>query len=200
MNFKSIFNWKLGLMITLLSGLFLTQAFTTKNDSETPKKDDMAATLKIDFNALKKDSWSDQETQNVKLAIDFIQHLMNDHDFEYVKKNLNNSEYLQHNRNIPDGMDALIEYVQDFAKKYPEYTYDVKHIYADGDFVIFHSQATIKAKHRGNDHKGLNIIDTWRIKDGKIVEHWDALQPMDSSMRWFTLFNGGKVKNSNSVY
>ena len=156
--------------------------------------------IKIQFDQLKKDSWSEQEVKNVKLIIDFIQHLMNDHDFDYVSEKFGNQAYVQHNRGIQDGMDALINYVKDFAKRFPEYTYDVKHIYADGDFVIFHSHATIKAQHRGNDKKGLNIIDTWCVKDGQILDHWDALQPMDGFMRFYNLLTGGKIRNSNGVY
>ena len=157
-------------------------------------------TLKINFDSLKKNSWSDQEIKNVKLIIDFVQHLMNNHDFDYVSEKFTNQVYLQHNRGIPDGMNGLIKFVKDFAKRYSEYTYDVKHIYADGDFVIFHSHATIKAQHRGNDQKGLNIIDTWRIENGQIAEHWDALQPMDGFMRFFNWMNGGKTRNLNGVY
>lgn len=156
--------------------------------------------IQIDYDTLKKDSWSDQEASNVRLVVDFIQNLMNNHDFDYVTKNFGGGAYVQHNRSIPDGMAALIEYVKGFAKSNPDYTYDVKHAYADGDYVIFHSQATIRASHRGNDHKGLNIMDVWRIEDGKIADHWDALQPMDGFMRVFNLFTGGKVRNDNGVY
>ena len=125
-------------------------------------------TIQINFDALKKDNWSGKEANNVKLIIDFVQNLMNNHNFDYVTEKFGNQTYVQHNRAIPDGLNALVGYVKDFAKRFPEYTYDVKHIYADGDFVIFHSHATIKAAHRGIDGKGLNIIDTWRIKDGQI--------------------------------
>lgn len=156
--------------------------------------------IQINFESLKKDSWSDQEVKNVKLVIDFIQNLMNNHDFDTVAEKFGNDVYVQHNRGIPDGLNALIKYVKDFAQRFPEYTYDVKHIYADGDYVIFHSHATIKAQHRGNDKKGLNIIDTWKIKDGQITEHWDALQPMDGFMRFYNLMTGGKVRNANGVY
>ena len=83
---------------------------------------------------------------------------------------------------------------------YPEYSYDVKHIYADGDHVVFHSHATLKKEDRGNDRKGMNIIDTWRIEDGRIVEHWDAIQPLDRGMRLFVLLNGGNIRNSNGVF
>jgi predicted SnoaL-like aldol condensation-catalyzing enzyme len=156
--------------------------------------------LKIDFNALRKGNWSNEEVENVKLVIDFVQHLMNEHDFDYIARKFGPTNYIQHNRSIPNGIEALIEYVKGFAKRYSDYTYDVKHIYADGDFVIFHSQATLNGKHRGNDSKGLNIIDIWRTENGQIAEHWDALQPMDGFMRFFNLINGGSVKNANGVY
>ena len=158
------------------------------------------STIKIDLNKLRKDSWSEQETKNVEIAVDFIQNLMNNHDFDYVKKKFGNEKYKQHNRSIPDGLDALIEYVRGFAKRFPDYTYDVKHIYADGDFVIFQSQATTNAKQRGNDGEGLNIFDTWKIVDGEIVEHWDALQPMSLFMRFYNWLTGGAVRNNNGVY
>ena len=157
-------------------------------------------TIQIDYNSLKKASWNEQEKQNVKLIIDFIQNLMNNHEFSYVAEQIDGSAYRQHNRNIPDGMSSLIDYVKGFVKRYPDYCYDVKHIYADGEYVIFHSHATLKAKHRGTDSKGLNIMDVWQVKEGRINDHWDALQPMDRSMRLFNLFNGGKVRNNNGVY
>jgi len=157
-------------------------------------------TLIINFDALKKNSWSEKEVQNVKLVLDFVQHLMNKHDFDYVSKKYMNNAYVQHNRNIPDGLKALVDYVANFAKRYPAYTYDVKHIYADGDYVIFHSHSTINEKHRGNDKKGLNITDTWKIVDGKIIEHWDSIQPIDGFMRFFVWLTGGKIRNSNGVF
>lgn len=188
-------------IIILLVGTSAFYSFTTLESSMEITKSNMEIEkIRIDFETLKKASWNAQETENVKLVIDFVQHLMNDHDFVYVKQTFGNDFYKQHNRGISDGMDALIEYVAGTAKRFPEYTYDVKHIYADGNYVVFHSHATIKAKHRGNDKKGLNIVDTWRIEDGSIVEHWDALQSMNGSMRLLNLITGGKIANSNGVY
>lgn len=157
-------------------------------------------TLKISFDNLKKGSWSVQEAKNVRLVVDFMQHLMNDHDFDYVLKTFGNPHYRQHNRGIPDGMEALVKYVKDFTKRYPDYAYDVKHIHADGDFVIFHSHITTSKKDRGNDKKGINASDTWRIENDQIVEHWDTLQPMDGFLRFVFLLIGGKIANANGVY
>ncbi|MCT4623111.1 MAG: nuclear transport factor 2 family protein [Schleiferiaceae bacterium] len=157
-------------------------------------------TLKINYNQLKKESWTDQENKNVKAIVNFVQLLMNDHNFEEVSKTFDNKFYKQHNRSIPDGFESLIEYVKSFVKRFPDYTYDVKHIHADGDFVIFHSHITTNKKDRGNENKGINVSDTWRIENDKIVEHWDSLQPINGFMRFFFWLTGGKVANKNGVF
>ncbi len=156
--------------------------------------------ITIDLEGLHKSSWSVQETKNVELITDFVQHLMNNHDFDYVLQHYNDSSYVQHNRNIPNKVTGLVGFLQQLVVKYPDYTYDVKHIFADGDYVIFHSHATLHKAHRGNDQKGLNIIDTWRIADGKIVEHWDSIQALDTMMRLNSLLSGGKIRNANGVF
>ncbi len=157
-------------------------------------------TIQINFDSLKKEHWTAQETENARLLVSFVQQLMNDHDFDSVRKNFGNPDYRQHNRAIPDGMDALLEYVRAFTKRFPDYAYDVKHIHVDGDSVIFHSHVTINARHRGNEKKGLNIIDIWKIENGNIVEHWDSLQPMDAFMRFYNWMTGGAIRNNNGVY
>lgn len=154
----------------------------------------------VDLLTLQKTSWSAQEQKNAALITDFVQRLMNDHDFDYVLKHYNDSGYVQHNRNIPDSVTGLVGFLREFVEDYPEYSYDVKHIYVDGDYVIFHSHATLYQADRGDDSKGMNIIDTWRIEDGRIVEHWDSIQALDGFMRFYSLLSGGKIRNENGVF
>ncbi|MEL6544741.1 MAG: nuclear transport factor 2 family protein [Myxococcota bacterium] len=125
---------------------------------------------------------------------------MNEHDLDRVQSEFGNDLYRQHNRNIPDGMEGITTYMKGFTKRFPEFSYAVKNIMADGDLVTFHSHATLKSSHRGDDTRGLNIVDTWRLEEGKIVEHWDAVQALDLPMRTFSLLSGGKVRNANGVF
>lgn len=157
-------------------------------------------TLIIDLSSLKKINWTEQELKNAEIITDFVQNLMNNHDFDYVLKHYNDSSYVQHNRNLPDKVTGLVGFLEEFVEDYPDYSYDVKHIYADGNYVIFHSHATLNSEDRGNDQKGMNIIDTWRIEEGKIVEHWDSIQALDFSMRLYSLISGGDIANSNGVF
>jgi predicted SnoaL-like aldol condensation-catalyzing enzyme len=156
--------------------------------------------LKVDLNNLKRPNWSAQELENATLITDFIQHLMNNHDFDYVKKTFNNGSYVQHNRNLEDGIKGVIKSVSDLVKRFPEYTYDVKKIYADGDIIIFHSHVTLKKKDRGNEKKGFVIKDSWKIQNGEIVEHWDAIQPLDRFVRFLILLTGGSIRNTNGLF
>ena len=182
--------WKIIVLLLTVVGITNASADIRENSDK----------LTINLEALQKESWSEKELENVKLITDFVQNLMNDHNFDYVLENYNDSSYIQHNRNLPDKIVGLVGFLQEFVEDYPDYTYDVKHIYADGDYVIFHSHATLKKEDRGNDQKGMNIIDTWRIENGKIVEHWDSIQTLNWFMRFYALMNGGQVRNSNGVF
>lgn len=171
--------------------IIITSLVAIAKDAEIPT---------INTESLYKESWSEQELAHAKLISDFVQNLMNNHNFEYVLKHYNDSAYTQHNRNIPDKIEGLVGFLQKFVEDYPEYSYDVKHIYVDGNYVIFHSHATLEKEHRGDDTRGMNIIDTWRIEDGRIVEHWDSIQALDGFMRFYSLISGGKIRNDNGVF
>ena len=51
----------------------------------------------------------------------------------------------------------------------------------------------------GDETKGFIVMDIWEIK-GKEVKHWDALQPLNFSMRFGSLFLGGKIRNENGIF
>lgn len=156
--------------------------------------------VSIDLSSLQKPNWTEQELQNARIITDFVQNLMNHHNFDYVLQHYNDSAYVQHNRNLPDKVTGLVSFLQEFVEEYPDYSYDVKHIYVDGDYVIFHSHATLDKEDRGNDQKGMNIIDTWRLENGRIVEHWDSIQALDGFMRFYMLLSGGNINNNNGVF
>lgn len=154
----------------------------------------------IDLATLSKPHWSDQDLNNAKEVVNFVQMIMNNHDFEGVLRRFKGQAYRQHNRTIADGIEGVVETVQKLVKQSPEFAYEVKHIFVDGDHVILHSHATLKAKHRGDDRQGFNIIDTWKLEQGALVEHWDAVQGISFAMRLYSLLAGGQVRNNNGVF
>ena len=45
--------------------------------------------LTIDLQELQKPNWTEQELANAELITDFVQNLMNDHNFDYVLEHYN---------------------------------------------------------------------------------------------------------------
>jgi predicted SnoaL-like aldol condensation-catalyzing enzyme len=83
----------------------------------------------------------------------------------YVSEN-----YIQHNPEIADGREAAILILEPMFSK-PTFTVDVKRIIVDGDIAVVHLFARSTPQERGG-----SVMDMFRLKDGKIVEHWDVLQ------------------------
>jgi predicted SnoaL-like aldol condensation-catalyzing enzyme len=164
------------------------------------EENDIMATPSINLTKLAKAHWSDEDTQKAKSVVSFVQLIMNDHNFTEVRQTFSDNPYKQHNRGMEDGIDGVVKSVSALVKSFPEFSYDVKHIYVDGDHVILHSHVTGKEKQRGNPNQGFNIIDNWKVVDGKLVEHWDAIQGINFMMRLYAFLSGGKIGNSNSLF
>ncbi|WP_295891479.1 nuclear transport factor 2 family protein [uncultured Vibrio sp.] len=154
----------------------------------------------INKTSLVKPHWNQDDVNNAEAVLEFVQLLMNDHNFNAITDRYKGKPYKQHNRNIADNIEGVVKAVGDLVKNAPEFSYDVKQVHVDGEHVILHSHATLKKAHRGDDSQGLNIMDSWKVVDGKLVEHWDAVQGISGSMRLYGLFTGGKVRNDNGVF
>jgi len=82
-------------------------------------------------------------------------------------------KYIQHNPIAPDGKEAAVEILGKALQALPGWTYEIKHAYVDGDIVIVHSHVRMKA-----DDRGMAVVDIFRFEKGKVVEHWDVVQPI----------------------
>lgn len=152
-----------------------------------------------DYERFVKPHWSADELENLKVVTGFLQTLRSK-DFDSLLSEYGDHPYVQHNIGMETGVEGVAKEGRKAVKQFPEFSIEAKHVYVDGEFVIIHSHMTAKATHRGNDSKGLNVIDIWKVSDGKIVEHWDSIQPIDFGVRLFSLFTGGTVKNSNGRF
>ena len=55
----------------------------------------------------------------------------------------------------------------------PDLTLDIKRAVAEGDMVATHARLTLKP-----GEPGQALADFFRLEDGKVVEHWDVIQPV----------------------
>lgn len=83
------------------------------------------------------------------------------------------STYTQHNPTAGDGPQPFIEFANGFVGQFPGLRVDIKRVLAEGDLVVTHSLLKTSPEDRGTA-----AADIFRLEDGKVVEHWDVLQPM----------------------
>lgn len=81
--------------------------------------------------------------------------------------------YTQHNPNVPDGPEPAIKFLSGRFEKNPQAINKMVRVIADGDLVAVHVHSTLNPQDRG-----YAIVDIFRVANGKIVEHWDVIQPV----------------------
>lgn len=91
---------------------------------------------------------------------------------EEITKNMAD-DYKQHNPTVADGKKGAQDFFTDLLKRFPNQKARVIHVAADGDYVWVHAHLTMSP-----EDPGVALVDIWRLKDGKMVEHWDIMQPV----------------------
>ena len=84
--------------------------------------------------------------------------------------------YTKHNPEVGDGKEAFIAYFEKQARTYPGKKFEFKRVIAEGNLVVVHTRSIFPEAWVRQDWAG---IDIFRLDErGKIVEHWDVLQPI----------------------
>lgn len=131
----------------------------------------VAATLALTGGAaLAQDRDLAQEEANRQLVLGFYDRFFNQHDIEAANDAIA-EDYIQHNPNVPNGRAPLIGYFSGYFKENPQSRARIVRSAADGDLVWLHINST-----NGEGDLGRAVVDIFRVKDGKIVEHWDVIQ------------------------
>jgi predicted SnoaL-like aldol condensation-catalyzing enzyme len=90
--------------------------------------------------------------------------------------------YIQHNPMLATGREPAVKFLSTLVKR--ESVTDIKRVVAEGDLVVLHVHSRANLSERGRA-----VIDIFRVADGKIVEHWDVIQPVPE-----------KSANSNTMF
>jgi predicted SnoaL-like aldol condensation-catalyzing enzyme len=113
-----------------------------------------------------------QEERNRDLVVRFYDRFFNAHDMAAADDMLS-EDYVQHNPNIATGRAAFVDFATRRFAESPQSHSTIIRSAVDHDLVYLH----IHSLDRRGD-KGRAIINIFRVKDGKIVEHWDVVQPV----------------------
>ena len=115
---------------------------------------------------------SAQEQANKKAVIAFYDAALNKLDYEAASKYLGPG-YKQHNPTAADGPEGLKGFIAYLKTTYPMTHSEITQAFADGDYVILRVHAVRTPGTLGNA-----IVDIFRLDKGKVVEHWDSVQPI----------------------
>jgi predicted SnoaL-like aldol condensation-catalyzing enzyme len=121
--------------------------------------------------------------QNKRNAVEFYKTAYAGEPLKAVDKFVGNM-YIQHNPLVGDGKQAFIDYFDLMAKNYPEKSLEFVRAIAEDDLVALHTRQIWP------DGDEYVTMDFFRFdNDGKIVEHWDSIQPIPE-----------QSENANTMY
>ena len=115
---------------------------------------------------------STQEEANRKAVLAFYENGLNQKDVDAALAYVGD-RYTQHNPNAADGPDGFRKFIGFLREKFPNSHSEIKRSFVDGDYVILHVHAVREPGTKGNA-----IVDIFKLENGKIVEHWDVVQPI----------------------
>lgn len=84
-------------------------------------------------------------------------------------------DYIQHNPTVPTGRKAFVKFFSQFKQQPVKPTIDnLVSIVAERDLVVLAFRRTLKDPKNNDKTYTTTWFDMLRIKNGKIVEHWDC--------------------------
>ncbi len=127
----------------------------------------------------------DKTATNKKLVGDFVNQVLVNGQFDQLPVFINEQQYHQHNTAIADGLSGLGEAIAALEKQGINMVYAKNHkVLGQGSFVLTISEGTF-------GDQAVAYYDLFRVDAGKIVEHWDVIEPVLAKTAW---------KNSNGKF
>lgn len=113
--------------------------------------------------------------ENRALIRSFVDEVLVNDQLDRLYHYINSESYIEHNRNMADGLPALRETLSRNAKqrKYEK----IHRLLAEGSFVLCVTEGSLDGVH-------VSFYDLFRIANRKIVEHWDTVDEVPPRSQW----------------
>ncbi|MEA2840189.1 MAG: hypothetical protein QOF41_1519 [Methylobacteriaceae bacterium] len=125
---------------------------------------------------------AEQSTKDMVTA--FYKMVFYEHEVAEAFETYVGASYKQHNPLVPDGVEPSVAFLSKRFATNPQAINEMKRVIADGDLVAVHVHSRLNDADRGRA-----IVDIFRVEDGKIIEHWDVIQPVPEN-----------AQNSNTMF
>lgn len=114
----------------------------------------------------------DKTEANKALAVSLIEDVLMGKDPAKITEYISADSYAQHNPMIKNGLSGIEEAVEALTAQNNMFRYTKIHkVLGEGNFVLTVSEGAWSGKTHA-------FYDLFRVKDGKMVEHWDVIQPV----------------------
>jgi predicted SnoaL-like aldol condensation-catalyzing enzyme len=112
----------------------------------------------------------DKTDANKTLAVSLIEDVLMGKNPGKITEYISAEQYDQHNPGIKDGLGGIIEAVEYLTSQNNMFEYTKIHkVVGEGNFVLTVSEGEWSGKSQV-------FYDLFRMKNGKVVEHWDVIQ------------------------
>ena len=119
---------------------------------------------------------------NKRIARDFLELAFNEGQLREAVELYVDPQWANRDPTSPDGPRSLVERVRWASAENLELRHEIRRIIAEDDLVAVHSTVTFHA-----DDRGIAVVDFFRIRHCKLVEHWDiwdVAQPAPEHSRY----------------
>ncbi|HEX6035589.1 MAG TPA: nuclear transport factor 2 family protein [Anaerolineales bacterium] len=120
----------------------------------------------------------DRTPQNKELVRQSVDDILVNGKLDELADYYDGDKYIQHNPQIADGLTGLSQALQFMAEHGITMRYDKIHkVLGEGSFVLVVSEGSYS-------EQSTSFYDLFRVENGKIAEHWDALETIPPETAW----------------
>ncbi len=125
----------------------------------------------------------DSTQKNKALVRQFLVDVLQNGNLEKIGAYISTESYTQHSPKVAGGIDGTVAFITARAEQGGAIRYEeVFKVIGQGNFVVSLSKVSM-------GEKNMAVFDVFRLANGRIVEHWDAIEEIAPAEEWV---NSGK--------